>query len=493
MTGKGGKRSRLGLWFTIGSAAFLMLAVGIPLGLVLRDVEVPIRTEFALGAVAMLTVVFTLMLSQTLSAAVEALYQRADLDLLFSSPIAPDRVMTVRFLGLAFSVTLIFLYFIAPPLIPIAILGHPEWLALLAVLCGLGLAASGAGLLLAMGLFRLIGPRRTRTVAQLLAAFIGAAFFLLTQLRNILGGERSESVFEQTVNLAKNPSFHPPPGLTWPLRALVGEPLPLAALLLICVAVFAGATRIVGRRFAADAAAAAGASRTARGRKPAAVHAFAAGPFQATLRKEMRLLLRDPALITQVLLRVLYMLPLGFLLLRQAARGEDLLLPGAAAGLSLMASQVAGSLAWITVSAEDAPDLIACSPAPVRMVWRAKLAAAVLPVAVLLALVLIPLTVLSPWIGLVAVVGCAANVIKAALLNLWWQRPGKRSEFQARRKGGFFVSLAEFLLSLLVAAGTGLLAAHFVWGLLPLGLAACALLLLRRSEAQIGAALRAAS
>jgi len=491
--GGGRKRNRIGAAFTVLVALFMLLAVGVPLAFLLRGQEVPVRPEFYLSVLAALTVLFTLMLSQTLSAAVEALYQRGDLDLLFSSPLDARKVLTVRFLGLAFSVSLIFLYFLAPPIIPIAIMGHPEWLAALLVIVAVGLAASGVGLLLATGLFRLLGARRTRTVAQLLAAFIGAAFFLLGQLRNLLGKERSTSLFDQVLAVAHDPDFRPLPGIDWPMRAMLGEALPLLAVMAASTGVFVLATRIVGRRFAADAAAAAGASVRAQRRKDVVKGEFAAGPFRATLRKELRLLARDPALITQVLLRVLYMLPLGLLLLREAARGEDLLLPGAAAALSLMAAQVAGSLAWITISAEEAPDLIASAPARAGLVWRAKLAAAAGPVALLLAPLLTPLILMSPWVGCVAAFGCALNIAKAALMNLWWQRPGKRSEFQARRKGGLFVAIGEFALSVLVAGATGLLAAKIVWGLIPLAAALLALLLLRRSEAQIAAGLRAAA
>jgi hypothetical protein len=53
-------------------------------------------------------VVFTLMLSQTLSASSEALYERNDLDLLFSSPIGPAKVLFVRSLGVAGGVMTIF-------------------------------------------------------------------------------------------------------------------------------------------------------------------------------------------------------------------------------------------------------------------------------------------------------------------------------------------------------------------------------------------------
>jgi ABC-2 type transport system permease protein len=490
-----GKRRWAGaatLWLTIGVPVILTL-LSIPMGLALARVpQIPIVPLATVSAIMLLAVIFTLMLSQTLAAAVDALYERNDLDLLFSSPMQPRHVMTVRFLGVALSVFSFFGYFLAGPLIVVGVMGHPGWMATLPVIFAVALAASGAGLLIAASLFRVIGPRRTRTIAQVLAALIGAAFFLMAQARNILGEKSSNSLFSDLAKRAEDPSFHPPPGFDWPLRALIGDPLPLLAVLAIGVGVFWLANAWLGPRFAADAAAAAGAGAQG-GRKGGVVKAFASGPFAATLRKEWRLLARDPALITQVLIRVLYLLPLGFLALRQAAVQNDLVLPGIAAALSLMSSQVAGSLAWITISAEDAPDLLACAPAEISLVRRGKLAAAVLPVAVLLAPFLLPLVVMSPLVGVAAIAGCAYTVVATALLNLWWQRPAKRAEFRNRRRASWFVTLAELIVGLLIAAATGLFAAGLIWGLIPALVAAVGLLLLRRSDAQISEALRAAA
>ncbi|HEV7386869.1 MAG TPA: hypothetical protein VGN89_18440, partial [Phenylobacterium sp.] len=90
--------------------------------------------------------------------------------------------------------------------------------------------------------------------------------------------------------------------------------------------------------------------------------------------------------------------------------------------------------------------------------------------------------------------GCAASMTMASLLNLWWQRPGKRSEMRRQRSSSWFVTMAEVLLGLLIAAATGLLAAGFFgWALIPAGLALAGVLMLRRTDAQIAQALRTAS
>jgi ABC-2 type transport system permease protein len=488
--GKGGRGIRV--WITVGLLGVLMLAAGVPLGLALRHADMPMTPAAMLIADGAVVMVFTLMLSQTLAAAVEALYQRADLDLLFSSPLAPRKVLTVRFLGVALSVCMVFALFVVPFVLPVAVISHPGWAAVIVLLLDLGLAAAAAGLLVAAGLFKLIGPRRTRTVGQVLAAIIGAAFFLTAQARNILGEGRTESLFQGLARMGARPGFRMPPGADIPLRAAVGEPLPLLLFTLVSLAAFLLVNNWLGRAFARDAASASGADTPRIKANARAIRTFATGAFAVTLRKEMRLLLRDPALMSQVLLRVLYMLPLGFVLLRQAGRHEDYVLPGGAAALVVLAGQVAGSLAWITISAEDAPDLLACAPSPIRTLRRAKLAAAFIPIGIMLTLVLVPLIVVSPWVGMAAALGCIAVTVSSGLINLWWQKPGKRADFRRRRSASWLVALAEFFISLIIAAATALFAAGLWWGLIPAALAALAVFSLRRSDAQIARTLQMA-
>jgi ABC-2 type transport system permease protein len=330
-------------------------------------------------------VVFTLMLSQTLSASSEALYERGDLDLLFSSPIGPAKVLFVRSLGVAGGVITIFLLAVTPLLGPSVLYGHPGWIGVFGVLGALALASTAVGLLLAMALFALIGPRRTRTVAQVMAALVGAAFFLVSQTRTILGVQKSNSLFAEVARQAQEGRLHPTPIVGLPLRAMLGEPLPLLALLAGSAALFALAALALGRRFSDAAAAtqgktAARPAKATRGGHPlVGRRAFAAGPFLATLRKELLLIGRDAALLSQVLLRVLYLIPTALLLSRNAAHGTGAALAGGAGVVAFLAGQVAGSLAWITLSAEEAPDLLAVSPARIRTLRRAKLAAALIP------------------------------------------------------------------------------------------------------------------
>lgn len=434
----------------------LVLAVGLPLGLATRGREIPIQPVWEAVADLALLTVFTLMLSQCLAAATMALYGRGDLDLLFSAPISPRKVLFVRCLAIAANAYLGVPIFIAAVLTPVAIGGHPGWLGLLGVLAAAALLATSAGLLLAMSLFRILGPRRTRAVAQVLAALIGAAFFLAAQYRNITGDSRA-SLFATLYAQATAPGFRLFPFADLPLRAMVGQPLPLAILMGGSALLFAATTLWLGGRFAADAAAASGVAAGGPAKAGArAVGAFAQGVFGVTLRKELKLLLRDVAMLSQILLRLLYLLPLGFLLARQASRQADILLPAGAAALAMMAGQVAASLVWVTVSTEESPELLLSSPAPLPVLHRAKLVAALAPLAVLLTPPLVFVTWLAPQAGLAAIAGCAASALAAGLLSIWYQKPAKRGDFRRQRRGGqgFWVGMAFLFTSALFALAT---------------------------------------
>ena len=488
--GRAGKGAR-GL-VSLAIIGALMVTGGVFLALGLHGHQAPINPLSVSIAALATAVVFTLMLSQTLSASSEALYDRGDLDLLFSSPIGPAKVLFVRALGVAGGVITIFLLAAIPLLLPTVVWGHPGWIGVFGVLGALALSSTAVGLLLAMGLFALIGPRRTRTVAQVMAALVGAAFFLVSQARTILGEQTSGSLYADIVHQAQEGRLKPPPIASLALRAMLGEPLPLLALLAGAAALFALSVAALGRRFS-DAAAATQGKTDAKPRKGGAVsvRAFAGGVFLATLRKELLLIGRDSALLSQVLLRVLYLIPTALVLSRNASQGTGAALAGGAGVVAFLAGQVAGSLAWITLSAEEAPDLLAVSPAGIATVRRAKLAAALIPVGLFLALPIAVLAWFAPAAAAWTTLGAFLAAWSSGLINVWHQRPGKRSEFRRRGGASWMATLAEMVVSALLAGATGIAVAGFpLWGLIPLSLAGATLLSLRRSDAQIARNLR---
>ncbi|WP_297511799.1 hypothetical protein [uncultured Caulobacter sp.] len=488
------KRASRGVGSLIAFAILggMMLIGGIAAGLGLRGHQIPVIPLSVAISDLVLAVIMTLMLSTTLAASADALYERGDLDLLFSSPLTPRKVLFVRALAMAVNAGLFFMVPAVLLVTPSIVLGHPAWAGLFVLLAAASLAASGVGLLLAMALFALIGPRRTRTVAQVMAALIGAAFFLASQYRNLMGRQASETLFARVAKEASHGAFKPPPFADIPLRAALGQPLPLLIVAAIGLGLFLFAAQTLGRRFADAAAATAGAETRKAAKGP--TRAFAAGAFQATVRKELRLVARDAALLSQVLLRVLYMLPLAFVLARNAAHMPAWALAGPAAAVTFLAGQVAGSLAWITISAEDTPDLLAISPTPIGVLNRAKLTAALVPVALLLAIPIAVMAWFAPLAAFWAALGAGLAAWSAGLINVWRQKPGKRADFRRRRGGSVLTALAETMITLLIGVATGLAVAGLLaWAPLPLIVAGALMMALRRTDEQIAQALRAAS
>jgi ABC-2 type transport system permease protein len=471
---KGGR-----LRLVILGAALVAFTVfgGVPLAKVLAPARITPSPLLLMSFDLAIVVTFTLILSQTLSSAVSSFYERGDLDLLLSSPLPPRRVLTVKAVGVATTPFLWFALFLTPVVVPLALLGQPQWLADYAILAAIALLAAAAGLSLAMALFRSIGARRTKTVGQLLAAVIGATIFLISQSRYLMH-DNGAHLLGGVGRWAMSGVFASNAPLAWPARAVMGEPLPLLVFAAVSLAIFGSVTVGLGRRFAGDAAAAAGASVQTPKASNRAVTAksFGGGVFSTLVRKELRLLIRDPMLLSQVLLRTLYVVPLTFVMIKSGAHDpatglvSQIRLASLAGAITFMAGQVAGSLAWITISAEDAPELLACAPVDGALVRRAKLTATMIPVAVLLTLPLLVLIWLSPWAGACAAFGVAASAVSSGLVNLWFEKPAPRKAFRNRRGGSVVGAIAEIVLGLGWAATTGIAAAGQPWALASAGL-----------------------
>ncbi len=480
LRGKVGRRRLIivsGL-LTVGTAA-----IGLPAALLLRHVQIHVSPVAVAVSDVALAALFTLMLSQTLSGTVETFYTRGDLDLLLSSPLAPRKVLSTRVLAMAANVFTGSAVLITPVLLPVALLGHPTWIAVYGVLAALALGASAVGLVLALGLFRVIGPLRTRAVAQVMAAVIGGAFFLVTQVRNILGAHET-SVWMDVAASAARSGVHRSQLAALPLRALLGGIGPLVALLAFGALLLAAATVWIGARFGAIAALANGAP-ILHPRRPSREAPFAGGAFAATVKKELRLLGRDAALLSQVLLRLLYLVPLIILALRNASGHAHWALPSGVAAVTLMVGQVAASLSWITFSAEDTPELLRSAPAAFATLSRAKMTAALGPLAALMFAPLLVLIVISPRAGLAAMAGCLASGLACGLINSWRRGNGKRAEFLRRGTVSYTVAIAQFVIGALIAAAAGLAAAGSLIAPAPLILAGGVLFALRRSDEAI--------
>ena len=183
--------------------------------------------------------------------------------------------------------------------------------------------AVAVALLLVGALFRAIGPRRTRSIAQIVAAVIGAAFAIGLQFAAILSfgttPPAGRCVVHDACSGSRRTATAPSGGRPGPpsaSRAALGRrPRPRHAL------PWPRVIRVFAPRFGQLALAAAGASQRATRRSQRPARFRRPTPAQALRRKEWTLLLRDPWLMSQTLMQLLYLLPPAFLLWRSFSAG----------------------------------------------------------------------------------------------------------------------------------------------------------------------------
>lgn len=424
-------------WLALHAIAFFV--VWRTAGIDLRDPRVLVAVS------ALLYGSMTFMLSSALKSSVLVLFERGDLDLLLSSPLPSRSIFTVRLGTVAAGTAALYLFFLAPFAHAGALLGHVGWLAVYPVLLGTATIVACAAMLMTLGLVRLIGARRTRIVAQVIGALAGALIFILSQLFAQFSRSmetRAAAAFARA--FAEDGALGAGSPVWLPGRALLGEPLPLLGLVALAAAVFVFTAARTHRFFVHGLQQAASSSRAAR--RPASGLRFGFGRslFTTMLLKEWRLILRDPQLISHVALQLIYLLPLFFIIFKRS----EVQLPAMAAGLTLLCSSLTASLAWIILSAEDAPDLLRLSPALPSTVRNAKLAAAVLPCLVLVLAPLAWLIVRAPLAGLGAAGAVTGAVCASAVIVHWCGRPGLRSDYVARGKGDLLSSILGMFNSL---------------------------------------------
>ena len=172
---------------------------------------------------ATIALAWALMLSQAIESVTRVFYARADLDLIMSSPAKLTNVFSVRIAAIALSVTGMALLFATPFVDMLAILGGARWLAAFGVVIAIGLSAAAIAIALTLVMFRLIGPARTRLVAQIVAAVVGAGFVIALQIAAILSsGSLSRFTF-LTSDAAIGHAPGPDSFLWWPARAALGD------------------------------------------------------------------------------------------------------------------------------------------------------------------------------------------------------------------------------------------------------------------------------
>jgi ABC-2 type transport system permease protein len=401
---------------------------------------------------------WSLMMSQAMESVTRAFYARSDLDLILSSPAEMHRVFTVRIAAIAVSSMLMALLLAAPFVNVLIMRGGLRWLSAYGVVLGVGAVAAAMSVALSAVLFRPIGPRRTRLAAQVVAAVVGAMFVIGLQVAAILSyGTISYFAFLQSDRLAALvPDIES--ALWWPARAVLGDPGALFVVVTAGTVMLVATIVVFSTRFGEYATVAAGTDTGAapRHRRFSGFrHTSARGALR---RKEWMLLRRDPWLASQTLMQLLYLLPPALMLWRVYGQHHDdlvLLVPV----LVMASGQLAGGLAWLAISGEDAPDLVASAPIPFRWIVRAKIEAVTGAVALVFMPLVAALALASPRDALAATTGIVAATLSATVIQLWFRTQAKRKQFRRRQTSSRIATITEALSSIAWAATAGLAAA----------------------------------
>jgi ABC-2 type transport system permease protein len=449
------RRGARGTWIgLILLAAFV--GIGIMAALALRGVPIHGGPAVYTGALAASTLLMSLMTTQALLRSQHTLYESGDLDLLLSAPLEPRTILLAKLCGIACSVVISFALLVLPIAIPIAAFGHPGLFGIPALLAALSLISACLGLAITIGVVALAGPRAARTLGQIIGALLAGAVFLVSQLMSNGGGGRSSAAMSLFTWLSAHRIGTGGIGAL-PGRAALGDPVAAALLVGGALLLFALTAYLFGRSFLTSYQKAR--MRLSRQRKATGAIAghFRAGLFASMFAKEWRLLVRDPALAFQIVLRLIYLAPLALAAFGHG-RGPPLL-PALAFASVLIAGQLVGSFAWLAVSAEDAPDLLTVAPIARKQVEQAKLASAMAMAAPLGLILPIAIAITSPLGALVTIAMTAAGGATAGLIEIKWQKPAPRNTFRRRRSG----SLVAGILTLMATAFFGSIAAVAVF------------------------------
>lgn len=400
---------------------------------------------------------WTLMLSQAIETVTRAFYARQDLDLILSSPASARRVFAVRMAAIAVS-SMVLATFLSGPLINVlAVLDGPRWVGGYGVLCAMGALSTALAIIVTAALFHAIGPKLTRLVSQIVSAVIAAAFVIGVQLAAIFstGGFSRLAIFrtDTVVTLAPDVS-----SLIWlPALAIMGDVTALVAVIGVGLGLLGFVIANFSSTFAQYASAVTGVAAQGAA-SPRRYRGFRSGPpKRALLRKEMILLRRDPWLLSQTLMQILYLLPPILLLSLHFGDGTGALL--VLVPVLVMASgQLAGGLAWLAVLGEDAPDLVASAPVPARAIFWAKIKAILGTVFVFVAPLIIALAIAEPFFAAIAILGVVVAASSGTMIQFWFRGAARRVGLRRRQIPSRVATLSEALSSILWS-GTAALAA----------------------------------
>ena len=139
----------------------------------------------------------------------------------------------------------------------------------------------------------------------------------------------------------------------------------------------------------------------------------------------------------------------------------------------MAAGQLAGGLAWLTISGEDAAHLVATAPLPPSRVIRAKIEVVLVAIGAVFAPLVAVLAFVAPLQAAVTAAGILLGAALSTAIQLWFRVQARRSQFRRRQTSSRLATFAEAFSSIGWAATAALVlavpAAAVVSGLMTLG------------------------
>jgi len=367
----------------------------------------------------------TLMLSRAMSAAIEVLYSRGDVDFLLASPVPPGRVLAVRMIGVGMTVAAPWLLLGGALANGLAVFGQFWALAIYPMLLAVALLAAAAAFALVVVLVGRVGPAVARRIANILALVMGVVIFALGQAPRYIAPAVMAHFWQAMMPL------HGDAGLNWiPGRAMLGQTWPLLTCLTFSLAVFGLVWVTLDADFAAGSITAAAHRPGGRGRHKGK---FRASPALAVWVQNLRLLARFPGLVTQTVYRSLTLVPVLMILGGRVhiGAGKQVVAPL----LTFLAGQLALFFISVMVGGDQAPDLAASAPVSPATFRRARLGGAVYATLLILALPLAGVAWREGSVLPVLLAGIAGVLLSNLVVGLKAPIPLIRADFGKKQKG----------------------------------------------------------
>jgi ABC-2 type transport system permease protein len=399
------------------------------------------------GASAVLAWLAGLMLAQALTSVVQALFERQDLVWLLTTPAPFRRLILLRIGALALGVAWPWMLFVGAIANGLAIMGRPGALAVYPVILALGILSVALASALATWLVPL----------AVLGMVVGALGFVAGQYQTVLTPAQQALVWHWL-----QPGCCAPPGLPWwPARAALGDPLPLAALVGLCLVGGVASAALVVPRLLRMGAFEPRIRRTVPAGGPVR---FRAGVLTTLFWTELRLLRRSLGLLGQAAYPLVYLVPIAV-----AGWRGGVEVTGSAPVFA--AGAIASVLMATAVGADEAAELVQTAPVANRSVLWAKVAAAAAMVGAIMLLPIIAIGVWKPALLPSILVGCAGSTVSGLLLGVWRPDQVRRIDLGSGQRAFRGVDFLQFCVNMAWAGAATLAIEAPRWTPAPIGIA----------------------